>query len=522
MKLTKLTRLAAATALSTLVASAAGVLVMASPAFAAAAVTAAPVAPATTNAADGLPTGNSPYQITLTFSGYTPNTNLAITECASGHTPATEPADASTCSGSLADTSFYTNTTGGGTFTYTVQTATQAANGVVCDYSHKCTIFAGQVLSDFTQPHAFADFDFNAPPPTVKPPTATAANSMTVANLGAANVTISYGPAPTDSNGVTETLNPGTSIVTGPTHGTLSNVSPGVYHYTNTDGTQTADSFVVGGATATCAGASAGQCNPATSAAGPNQTVSVTIQGAVSYPTQCDVTAQPSCQLKQIVSVPVTGADLTMYQATSPTPLVDNLNHTLAGTSCTGPAIVLNGQPQNACGTMGAIYIVNARGTDAGWALSGQISDFLDNVAPVGTTCDTIASFSNHCIPGGNLSWGPVAAVAHDIVPGDTAAVTAGAPVAPPSVLPALLANATGALAGTNAVDPAGNRAQLNPVVEESPNGGLHNSAQTLCSTASTHAGGSFVCGANLVVAVPASAAASGSPYQATLTLTLA
>jgi hypothetical protein len=163
---------------------------------------------------------------------------------------------------------------------------------------------------------------------------------------------------------------------------------------------------------------------------------------------------------------------------------------------------------------MTPVKVTNARGSDAGWTLTGQVSDFLDPAVGPTTTCDTPATYSNHCIPGGNLSWGPLAAVAHDVVPGDVAQVAAGPAVAPPSVLAAVLAS-SGPLAG--------HKLQANPVAEPSPTAGLHTSAQTLCSAASTTSGGTFECGANLVVAVPASAFAPGAPgYQATLTLTLA
>jgi len=332
----------------------------------------------------------------------------------------------------------------------------------------------------------------------VAPVSPTPQGPLSVSNLGSANITINYGTA-NDSGGVAETVNPSTGIVTAPAHGTASNVSPGVFQYANTDGTVTTDSFVVAGGTATCAGADATACSPATSGPGNNITVNVNIQ--------------PSNVLTQIIVIPVTGADLTMGQP-GRSSVTDLLDHTVAGSSCSGPAIRLNGKPQNACGALRPITVVNARGTDASWSLTGQISDFLDASVPPTTTCDTPASYSNHCIPGGNLSWGPLAAVAHDVVPGDVAQVTAGPAVAPPAVLAAVL-QASGPLAGT--------KLQASPVAEPAPTAGLHNGAQTLCSTASTQSGGTFDCGANLVVAVPASAFAPGAPgYQATLTLTLA
>jgi hypothetical protein len=181
--------------------------------------------------------------------------------------------------------------------------------------------------------------------------------------------------------------------------------------------------------------------------------------------------------------VPVYGADLVMSQAASPVPLLVTLDKTLSGTACTGPAVTLNGQPQKACGNLSQVTVVNARGSEAGWTLSGQLTgDFLDPVAPVGSSCDASANYNLHCIPGDNLDWTPAAAVAHTVVAGDVAHVTAG---------------------GVTTT-------------------GLHDSAQTLCGAATTTSGGTFHCDAALAVTVPASAFAPGADgFRATLTLTL-
>ena len=246
-------------------------------------------------------------------------------------------------------------------------------------------------------------------------------------------------------------------------------------------------------------------------------TANITI---VAHPSSCDVTAQPTCALDQTVLVPVTGADLVMAQNSGQP--VDLLNHTLVGTNCTGPAITLTGQPQFACGAMFPVTVVNARGTDPGWSLSGQVSDFLDPAAPSTLTCDA-PPYNNHCIPGGNLSWVPAAAVAHGIIPGDTAQVTAGAAVLALNVIAPSAANAPAAIAAFAAVPGQNVATQPNPVVEPAPLAGLHATAQTLCSTAANQSGGTFICGAGLIVGVPASAAAPAAPgYEATLTLTLA
>jgi hypothetical protein len=506
MKLIRRTRTAAATAAVSITAVVVG-LVGVPAAFAAAAATATP----STNLHDG-------QILSVSGSGLPANTTVQIMECQG--TAATPPSDNTSCDGNTLDTQATSD--GSGSFVnaagdangdsgfkvYALGTPGSTFNNstIHCDVAHACVLYVGVDQNNFSAAHTFVDIAFAAPPGTPVAPSSPSPQAMAVANLGAGNITVNYGTA-NDSNGVAETINPSTAVVTNATHGTVTNVSPGVFRYTNTDGSATTDSFVVGGATATCGS----NCSPSTSPAGNNVTVNVTVQGAVAYPTDCDVTTQANCALKQIVVIPVTGADLTMSQTGTP-PVIDTLGHTLAGTACSGPAVTLNGKPQNACGVMAPITVTNARGSDAGWSLTGQISDFLDASVPPNTTCDTATSFSNHCIPGGNLSWGPLAGVAHDLVPGDVAKVNAGNPVAAASLLPAVL-QSSGPLAG----------AKLQGAPAPAPLDGLHTAAQTLCSAASTTSGGTFACGANLVVAVPASAFAPGAPgYQATLTLTLA
>lgn len=350
--------------------------------------------------------------------------------------------------------------------------------------------------------YVFADVLVSpALPPTLVPQT------VPSVNLGGQAI-IHAGAGATDNVPITSY-----AVATQPAHGTAAiNASTGDVTYTN-DGTGAGgpDSFTV----------------TATSSGGTSAPVTETISNILANPPSCDATSPgPSCQLKQIIVVPVTGADLTMSQISGlPN---DVLNHTLVGGACTGAAITLNGQPQFACGAMFPVTVVNARGTDSGWTLSGQVTDFLDPNAPSTLTCDTPATYNNHCIPGGNLSWDPVAAVSHVIVPGDTAAIAPGTPVLGGlATVPPSLANAAGLTDSLGQNNPAlaafGDATQGNPVVEPNPVPGLHDAAQTLCTTASGHSGGTFICGAGLVVAVPASAAAPAAPgYQATLTLTLA
>jgi hypothetical protein len=257
-----------------------------------------------------------------------------------------------------------------------------------------------------------------------------------------------------------------------------------------------------------------------------------------------------SCSLHQVVLLPVEPGQIILSQ-TNGLPIDRLGSATCQGATTFG--IKLNGQAQVACGVFSPLTVTNATGLTTGWTLTGQTTDFVDPADP-GLTCDTTATYSNHCIPGENLSWIPQAAVTSNIVPGDTAVVAAG-PIAPavitatgPLVAPpnasgatlTALGQALLALLHTGAPGTAPTvtntspillpvKTQANPVVEPAPaTGGLHTTPQTLCTTKSGHAGGTFVCGAGLLLQVPASAAepiaGSHTPkpaYQATVTFTL-
>ena len=222
-----------------------------------------------------------------------------------------------------------------------------------------------------------------------------------------------------------------------------------------------------------------------------------------------------TCSLHQAIVLPVTAGQIILSQA-SGLPL-DFLGSSLCAPGGNVPGITLTGNDQPACGAVSPLTVTNATGLDSGWTLTGQVSDFNDPADPI-LTCDTVATYSNHCIPGGNLAWEPASAVAHTIVPGDTAQVTSGAVVLPPTPgSPATSANPI--LEGASV--------QANPVVEPDPNAGLHDTMQTMCSTAAGQSGGTFVCGAGLELLVPASVAEPAvgpfhaPAYQATLTVTL-
>ncbi|HWW53658.1 MAG TPA: hypothetical protein VNY84_07810, partial [Acidimicrobiales bacterium] len=303
-----------------------------------------PTAPATYNPGDLNCQGQcvvgplAGYSVSISATGFDANSGITVAECQGDKTNATFP-EPTGSNGPLQCTTFGDDTSGGanisgtfsGTFNIHTVTAAQGGGAATCDATHLCTLYVGENLGDFTAPHALFDFDFAAPL-TPNPPSDPSPQALPVANLGSATITINYGTA-TDSNGGAETINLNSTIVTGPgAGGTVTATSPGVFKYTDTTGVARTDSFVVGGATATCA-----SCTPTSSAAGQNITVNVTVQGAVAYPNSCDVTAQPSCHLKQIVQIPITPGDLVMSQAGDGTnPIVDILDHTTSGTACTG------------------------------------------------------------------------------------------------------------------------------------------------------------------------------------------
>lgn len=253
-----------------------------------------------------------------------------------------------------------------------------------------------------------------------------------------------------NDNDVNGNLNPASvAIVGAPTAGTATPNPDGTVTYTNTNPAALSDSF-----TYTVADTGGLVSNVAT--------VSVTILGDT-----CDATAA-ACDLDQVVQVTVNGASMTMEQS---------------GALITLSPITLNGQPQGTTGALNGLTVLNARGTDAGWSLTGQMTtDFGDGVGDGVCPITDPTTWDNHCIPGGNLGWSPSASVAHVVIPGDVAQVTAGAAVVP-----------------------------FQP--------GL-GSAQVLCSSPANHSGGTFSCGGDVALAIPASAAAG--TYSGTLTLTLA
>ncbi|QIK75105.1 Ig-like domain-containing protein [Nocardioides piscis] len=254
---------------------------------------------------------------------------------------------------------------------------------------------------------------------------------------------------------VNNDLAPGTvDIVSGPSAGTAVANPDGTVTYTNT-AAAVSDSF-----TYTVADAGGLVSDPAT--------VNISILGNT-----CDATSG-GCGLDQIIEVQVNGAAMTMEQA---------------GSLITLPPVTLNGQSLKTQGALNGLTVVNARGTDAGWTLTGQMtSDFSDGTGDGVCPVNDKTKWDNHCIPGGNVGWGPSAAVSHIQIPGDVATVNAGAPAIP---------GTTGAPGTWDGLA----------------------TTHTLCSSPDTRSGGTFDCGGAIGLGIPASAAKG--LYQATLTLTL-
>jgi dehydratase len=252
-------------------------------------------------------------------------------------------------------------------------------------------------------------------------------------------------------------------IVTPPKYGTATVNTDGTVVYTNTNLTSLIDSF--------------------------QYTVADTV-GNVSSPTTVSLTMQQPLDVATASTLP---PGLILQQTTALP--VDTLGAALSNATCSGYVIGLSGQPQLACGQISPVEVINDGGSNVGWTLTAQASDFLAPAAGTALTCDTPATYINICIPGGNLGWTPQATIDAPLT-GSPAQVEAGPVIGP--VLPAP------------------------PGTSESPPAGLNAAPQLLCQAPAYASEGSFTCSAALTLAVPASAAEPGTPgYQSTLTLTL-
>ncbi len=175
---------------------------------------------------------------------------------------------------------------------------------------------------------------------------------------------------------------------------------------------------------------------------------------------------------------PVTVAFTTGISATGS----ETINTSVSGSplslsvSSAAPVVIapvtLNGQDQIVSGTLNPVVVADPRGTNAGWSLTGQVSDFQSPPSGV--------------IPAADLGWSPTAVVNQPAV---SDLVHTG------TVVPAVAAGA--------------------PVV---PGSGL-NLARSLCSSAPGSSTGSFTCGGALSLGVPFDTPVGS--YTAVLTITL-
>jgi len=211
-----------------------------------------------------------------------------------------------------------------------------------------------------------------------------------------------------------------------------------------------------------------------------------------------DETTGP-CSLTEIVVQPVVGTTMSLSKD--------------AGLVMMSP-VILNGQAQASTGSLQNLTVNNARGTSAGWTLSGFVTDLGAPGSPTMTlpTGQTISVCSSAgalgapgipahrlCIPGDNMGWTPTASIAHNIIFGDVAQVSPGS------------SDASGASDWLSQLVAAGSAGKDGI-------GGLQEQ-NVLCSSPTDHSGGTFACDAALYLGVPASAGAG--TYTGGLVLTL-
>lgn len=367
----------------------------------------------------------------------------------------------------------------------------------------------------------------------VAPPTAPSCASPQAASVGASQ-TVTVTPSCTDVNGNYTQDSTSIQLVGvngGATSGTVVVQPDGSIDYSNTNPLSASDTVQYTATDDTALTSTIVTVN--ITILGNSCTVPGGFLGGASAPGPSSIPGGPfsalgtSCQLSQVLIVPVVPASLSMSETALGGPGNPDFAHVVLGGvldntgSCAAGPLTLDGQPHVVCGALNSVTVVNARGTDAKWDLTGQVSDFIDQTRGPSDTCSGATRNidqtpkDNHCIPGGNLGWVPVASIADDAVPGDTAAVHAGAVIFAPGALPGTTTPQTPALFPPDLIAP---RSNVNAVTVPSP--GLHDGPMELCSSFVNQSGGTFVCNAGLLLAVPGSAAAG--TYTATLTLTLA
>ncbi|HWW54870.1 MAG TPA: neocarzinostatin apoprotein domain-containing protein, partial [Acidimicrobiales bacterium] len=251
MKINRLSRLAAAAAISTLAASV-GLVVAAPSAFAASPT-------ASINPSTNLTDGES---VQVSGSSYDPNTPIQVLECAG--TVSAPPSDAASgCDGTTLQTgpSLVTGSTGAFSnipiTVYVIPGATITSSPIQCDFTHSCVLYVGEDKNNFSgAPKAFVALNFQAPPTHVNPPTGAPTGPYNL-NYSPSGATTTFNPAAgltaVDGNGVAETINTPTVTVVGTATGGLACASATSCTYTGNGATTTAvtDKFTLA-FTATC------------------------------------------------------------------------------------------------------------------------------------------------------------------------------------------------------------------------------------------------------------------------------
>jgi hypothetical protein len=311
------------------------------------------------------------------------------------------------------------------------------------------------------------------------PPTAPVCTDESVSVGAGQSVTIDLTNNCTDVNGNIDPATYAVSALT-PDEGTLTpTATPGVYTYDAPDVDPGPITF-----TFTVADTGGLVSNTATT------TITVLAN-------QCDATLS-QCSLTQIVVQPVVGTTMTMDKN--------------PGVVVMSP-VILDGEAQVSQGALQSITVTNARGTAAGWSVTGYVTDLGAPGSPTfsplpGVTiaaCSVAGSFGLQsaadrlCIPGDNMGWAPASEIVHDVIAGDVAAVDPG----PADAATAAEWRDLLVAAGSTGVDGIGGLQESN----------------TLCSAPVDQSGGTFQCDASLFLGVPASAGAG--TYTGGLVITL-
>ncbi len=295
----------------------------------------------------------------------------------------------------------------------------------------------------------------------------------------------------------------------------------------------------------------------------------------------CDATSAP-CSLSQVVLFNVAGTTMTFTQANDFCDTTGEVNgfdpvtgHPIVLPGALGcqnvglagfplGAIVLDGNPQVATGSLNDLTVTNARGTAAGWTVTAYSTDYGNALSPVldfdgpgpapevpVCSVDAVALAAaagapagtgepdRNCISGNNMGYAPYAEIDHVQIPGDVATVTSGAASAADAAAwlvelscagqdieagyltdpdPAVWDGATDTTTGVLTCFNGGTNGD--GLVGYTGNPAVGAPQSLICSAATDVSGGTFGCDADLWLGVPASAGAGTYAGSIILTLT--